>query len=77
MRSRDANGLHPVIRESLITLNILVRLLLLKLIAFKPLEVAEFGKTVSHALLAATEARAQSQALQRAKDAPRQPEPKD
>ena len=73
----EDQGLHPVIRESLITLNILVRLLLLKLIAFKPLEVAEFGKTVSHALLAATEARAQSQALQRAKDAPRQPEPKD
>jgi len=53
----EDQGLHPVIRESLITLNILVRLLLLKLIAFKPLEVAEFGKTVSHALLAATEAK--------------------
>jgi hypothetical protein len=42
-----------------------------KLIALKPLEVAEFGKTVAQACLAATEARVQSQALQRAKDAGR------
>ena len=42
----EDQGLHPVIRESLITLNILVRLLLLKLIAFKPLEVAEFVQLI-------------------------------
>jgi hypothetical protein len=60
-----------VIRESCITLIILVRLVLLKLIALKPLEIAAFGKTVSQACLAATEACVQSQALQRAKEAAR------
>jgi hypothetical protein len=44
-------GSRPAIRESCITLIILLRLLLLKIIALKPLEVAQFVKTVSHALL--------------------------
>src|SRR5262245_54202585 len=61
----------PIIRQSYVTLIILVRLLQLKLIALKPLEIAEFGKTVSQASLAATEAQVQLQALQRAKNAPR------
>jgi len=59
----------PIIRQSYVTLIILVRLLQLKLIALKPLEIAEFGKTVSQASLAATEAQVQLQALQRAKTA--------
>jgi len=50
-------------------LGILVRLLQLKLIELKPLDIAEFGRTVSQACLAATEASVQLQALQRAKDA--------
>jgi hypothetical protein len=53
------------------TLIILMRLLLLKLIAYKPLEIAEFGRTVSQADLAAVKAILQLQALQRAKDATR------
>jgi hypothetical protein len=61
----------PIIRQSYITLIILVRLLQLKLIALKPLEIAEFGRTVSQAFWLATEARVQSQALQRAKDTAR------
>jgi hypothetical protein len=61
----------PIIRQSYITLIILVRLLQLKLTALKPLEIAEFGRTVSQASLAATEARVQLQALQRAKTAAR------
>jgi hypothetical protein len=48
---------------------ILLRLLQLKLLAVKPLEIAEFGRTVSQANLAATKAIVQLQALQRAKDA--------
>jgi hypothetical protein len=50
---------------------ILVRLLQLKLIALKPLEITEFGRTVSQANLAATKAIVQLQALRRAKDAAR------
>ena len=61
----------PIIRQIYITLIILVRLLQLKLIALNPLEVAEFGRTVSQACQAATEANVQLQALQRAKDADR------
>jgi hypothetical protein len=57
-----------VIRESCITSIILLRLLLQKLIALKPLDIAEFGKTNAQALLAATEAMMQAQALQGAKD---------
>jgi hypothetical protein len=64
-------GLNQVIRESCITLIILLRLVLQKLIALNPLEVAQFGKIISQALLVATEARVQSQAFQRAKDAAR------
>jgi hypothetical protein len=60
--------LNHVIRKSCITLIILLRLLEQKLIALNPLDIAEFGKTNAQALLAATEARVQSQALQRAKD---------
>jgi hypothetical protein len=53
------------------TLIILVRLLLLKAVAYKPLEIAEFGRTVSQAHLTAVKALVQLQALQRAKDAAR------
>jgi hypothetical protein len=66
----EHQGLNPIIRQSYITLIILVRLQL-KLIALKPLEIAEFARTVSQACLAATEARVQSHALQRARDAAR------
>jgi hypothetical protein len=62
-------GLDQVIRQSSITSIILLRLRLLKILALKPLDIAEFGKIVAQACLAATEARVQSQALQRAKDA--------
>jgi hypothetical protein len=65
----EDHGPDQVIRESCITLIILVRLLELKLLALKPLDIAEFGRTVSRACLVATEASAQLQALQRAKDA--------
>jgi hypothetical protein len=64
-------GLNQVIRESCITLIILLRLLQQKLIALNPLEVAQFGKIISQALLVATEARVQSQAFQCAKEAQR------
>ena len=69
----EDQALHPVIRESLITLIILVRLLQLKLIAYEPLEIAEFIRTVSQANLAATKAivQLQLQALQRARNAAR------
>jgi hypothetical protein len=56
----EDQGLDPIIRQSCITLIILVELLQLKLIAFKPLEIAEFGKIVSQACLAATNACVQS-----------------
>jgi hypothetical protein len=65
----EDQGTDQVIRESCITLIILLRLLEPKLLALKPLEIAEFGRTVSQACLAATEASVQLQALQRAKDA--------
>jgi hypothetical protein len=61
-------GPDQVIRESCITSIILVRLLQLKLLAVKPLDIAEFGRTVSQANLAATKTSVQLQALQRAKD---------
>ena len=60
-----------VIRESGITLIVVVRLVLLKLLALKPLEAAEFARTVAQANLAAAKAIVQLQALQRAKDAAR------
>ena len=65
----EDQGPDQVIRESCITLIILLRLLWLKLFALKPINIAEFGRTVSQANLAATEAIVQLQALQRAKDA--------
>jgi hypothetical protein len=52
----EDQGPDQVIRESCITLIILVRLLQQKLLALKPLDIAEFGRTVSQACLAATEA---------------------
>ena len=72
-RAANRRSMTPdqVIRESCITLIILLRLLQLKLLALKPLEIAEFGRTASQACLAATEASVQLQALQRAKDAAR------
>jgi hypothetical protein len=65
----EDQGPDQVIRESCITLIILVRLLQLKLIALNPLDIVEFGRTVSQVCLAATEASVQLQALKRAKDA--------
>jgi hypothetical protein len=62
------HGPDKLIRESCITMIIILRLIQRNLTALNPLEVAQFGKTVSQALLAATEVRVQSQALQRAKD---------
>jgi hypothetical protein len=67
----EDRGPDQVIRESCITLIILLRLLLLKGIAHKPFEIAEFGRTVAQAHLAAVKALLQLQALQRAKDAAR------
>src|SRR5262245_46021802 len=67
----ENQGPDQVIRESYITLIILVRLLRLKVLAYKPLAIAEFGRTVSEACLAAAKAQVQLQALQRAKDAAR------
>jgi len=67
----EDQALHPVIRESLITLIILVRLLQLKLIAYEPLEIAEFIRTVSQANLAAVKANLELLALERARDAAR------
>jgi hypothetical protein len=61
----------PIIRQIHITLIILVQLLQPRLIAYKPLEMAEFGRAVSQVCLAATEAQVQLQALQRAKTAAR------
>jgi hypothetical protein len=64
-RATDREGMTedqdwaPIIRQIYITLIILVRLLHLKLIALNPLEIAEFGRTVSQACQAATEARVQ------------------
>jgi hypothetical protein len=54
--ARRSSGIKPlaagaaasgdqVIRESCLTMIILVRLLQLKLLAFKPLDIAEFGRT--------------------------------
>jgi hypothetical protein len=64
-RQNMAQGPDKLIRESCITMIILLRLILRNLTALNPLEVADFGKTVAQVLLAATEARLQ----QRAKDA--------
>jgi hypothetical protein len=55
----EDQDLHPVIRQSYTTLIILVRLFQQKLIVLNPLEIAQFGRTVSQACLAATEARMQ------------------
>jgi hypothetical protein len=63
-------GPDQVIRESCIALIILVRLLQLKLLALKPVDIAEFGRTVSQACLAAVKALVQLQALQRARTRP-------
>ena len=67
----EDQGPDQVIRESYITLIILARLLRLKVLAHKPLAIAEFGRTVSEACLTAAKAQVQLQALQRAKDAAR------
>jgi hypothetical protein len=64
-------ALQLFIRESCITLIILVRWLCLNALTYKPLELAEFGRTVSEACLAAVKAQVQLQAPQRAKDAAR------
>jgi hypothetical protein len=76
LRARAASlsvdqGSDQVIRESYITLIILVRLLRLKVLPYNPLAIAEFARTVSEACLAAAKAQVQLQALQRAKDAGR------
>src|SRR5262249_50071676 len=63
----EDQGPDQVIRESYITLIILVRLLRLKVLACNPLAIAEFGTTVSEACLAAAKAQVQLQALQRAR----------
>jgi len=49
----------------------LLRLLRLNVLAYNPVEIAEFGRTVSEVRLAAAKAQVQLQALQRAKDAVR------
>ena len=67
----EDQALHPVIRESCITLIILVQLLRLNLIAYKLPEIAAFIRAISEAGLAAVKAHVQLQALQRAKDAAR------
>jgi hypothetical protein len=67
----EEQGPDQVIRESYITMIILVRLLRLKVLAYNPLAIAEFGRPVSEACLAAAKAQVQLQALQRAKDAAR------
>ena len=64
----SGKDVDQIIRQSCITSIILLRLVLQKLIALKPLDIAEFGKTNAQVLLAATEAMVQSQALQRAKE---------
>jgi len=48
-----------------------LRLLRLKVLAYNPLAIAEFGTTVSEACLAAAKAQVQLQARQHAKDAAR------
>jgi hypothetical protein len=63
----EEQGPDQVIRESYITMIILVRLLRLKVLAHNPLAIAEFGRTVSEACLAAAKAQVQLQALQRAR----------
>ena len=70
-RMSEDLGPDQVIRESYITMIILVRLLRLKVLAYNPLAIAEFGTTVAEACLAAAKAQVQLQALQRAKDAAR------
>jgi hypothetical protein len=62
---------HQVIRESYITLIILLRWLCLNALAYEPLEIAEFTRTVSEVNLAAAKTHVQLQALARAKNAPR------
>ena len=67
----ENQGLDQVIRESYITLIILLEWLCHTAVAYEPLEIAEFTRTVSEANLAATKALVQLQALARAKNAPR------
>ena len=67
----EDHGPDQVIRESYITLIILLEWLCLNALAYEPLEIAEFTRTVSEANLAATKALVQLQALARAKNAPR------
>ena len=57
-----------IFRESYITLIILVRWLCLNALAYEPLEIAEFTRTVSEANLAAAKTHVH---LARAKNAPR------
>jgi hypothetical protein len=67
----EDQGPDQVIRESYITLIILLRLLRLNVLAYNPVEIAEFGRTISEVRLAAAKAQVQLQALQRPKDAAR------
>jgi hypothetical protein len=64
----EDQGPDQVIRESCITLIILARWLCLNAIAYKPHEIAEFGRAVSQVCLAAVKANVQLQAVQRAKE---------
>jgi hypothetical protein len=70
-RMTEDHGPDQVIRESYITLIILLRWLCINALAYEPLEIAEFTRTVSETNLAATKVLVQLQALARAKNAPR------
>ena len=67
----EDQGPDQVIRESYITLIILLQWLCLNALAYEPLEIAEFTRTVSEVNLAAAKTHVQLQALARAKNAPR------
>ena len=67
----EDHGPDQVIRESYITLIILLEWLCLNALAYEPLEIAEFTRTVSEVNLAAAKTHVQLQALARAKNAPR------
>jgi hypothetical protein len=67
----ENQGLDQVLRESYITLNILLEWLCHTAIAYEPLEIAEFTRAVSEFNLAVAKTHVQLQALARAKNAPR------
>ena len=67
----EDQGLDQVIRESNITLIILLEWLCHTAVAYEPLEIAEFTRTVSEFNLAVAKTQVQLQALARAKNAPR------